>query len=101
MDCPCSLRVKTYPGSSTVLGFYDAVHNHETGSANLPYVRISAEIREFIAGLLRLGVEPSHIVSELSFNREEVAFSHLTFSSHWFTKAFINRTMTTRTKSPP
>jgi len=66
-DCPGSLRVKSYPGSQTVLGFYDAVHNHETGKANLPYVRISAETREFIAGLLRLHVEPPHIVSDESF----------------------------------
>lgn len=73
LDCSGSLRVKTYPGSRAVLGFYHAVHNHKTGNANLPYVRISAETREFIAGLLRLGVEPSHIVSGLTFSRKTVS----------------------------
>jgi hypothetical protein len=82
MDCPCSLRVKTYPGSSAVLGFYNEGHNHETGNANLPYVHISAETREFIAGLLRLGVEPSHIVSGLAFNREKRSFSNTSLLAH-------------------
>jgi len=96
-DCPGSLRVKSYPGSQAVLGFYDAVHNHETGKANLPYVHISAETREFIAGLLRLHVEPPHIVSDEPFLNHDSCFLYnlliYIFSSCWFTEAFTNQTM--------
>jgi hypothetical protein len=74
LQCPGSLRVKSYPGSQAVLGFYDAVHNHETGKANLPYVRFSAETREFIAGLLRLHVEPPHIVRDEPFLNHDSSF---------------------------
>ena len=62
-----TLDLQLFSGSMN----HDAVHNHETGNANLPYVRISTETREFIAGLLRLGVESFHIVSELAFNEIE------------------------------
>jgi hypothetical protein len=61
-DCQCSLLVKQYPARSTVLGAYNSDHNHELGNANLPFVRISKETREYIAGLLRLKVSAEHIV---------------------------------------
>lgn len=61
-DCKCSLVVKEYPGVSTVLGDYVTTHNHPLGNANLRFTRIPKETREYIAGLLRLGVTPDRIV---------------------------------------
>ncbi|KAJ7618888.1 hypothetical protein DFH06DRAFT_941234, partial [Mycena polygramma] len=52
--CQCSLLVKQYPGTSTVLGNYSDTHNHDVGTANLRFTQISKETREYIAGLLRL-----------------------------------------------
>ncbi|KAJ6555866.1 hypothetical protein B0H19DRAFT_947528, partial [Mycena capillaripes] len=61
-DCQCALVVKTYPNVPTVLGNYAEEHNHPLGNANLRYTQISKETREYIAGLLRLKVSPSHIL---------------------------------------
>jgi hypothetical protein len=61
-DCKCRLLVKQYPGISTVLGSYRDEHDHALGNANLRYTNIPKETREHIAGLLRLKLEPDHIV---------------------------------------
>ncbi|KAJ7739181.1 hypothetical protein B0H16DRAFT_1260250, partial [Mycena metata] len=52
--CECVLLVKQYPGVTTVLGNYRDEHNHPLGNANLPFIQIPKETREYIAGLLRL-----------------------------------------------
>ncbi|KAF8070245.1 hypothetical protein FPV67DRAFT_1392016, partial [Lyophyllum atratum] len=39
-DCPCSLTVKTYHNTKTVLGHYRCKHNHDLGSKNLCYTQI-------------------------------------------------------------
>ncbi|KAJ7778139.1 hypothetical protein B0H16DRAFT_1270524, partial [Mycena metata] len=54
--CDCTLNVKQYPGIATVLGNYKDQHNHELGNANLRFMSISKETREYIAGLLRMKV---------------------------------------------
>ncbi|KAJ7746841.1 hypothetical protein DFH07DRAFT_691342, partial [Mycena maculata] len=46
-----------------VLGSYMSDHNHPTGNANLPFVQIPKETREYIAGLLRQKIDPTHILS--------------------------------------
>ncbi|KAJ7464374.1 hypothetical protein FB451DRAFT_992177, partial [Mycena latifolia] len=46
--CPCRLTVKTYPGTSEVLGFYKEEHSHATGDENLKYTRLDAETRQEI-----------------------------------------------------
>ena len=61
--CSASLKVKTYHGTETVLGIYDDEHNHPTGKDNLRYTRISLETRQWIAGMVRLGVKATEIVS--------------------------------------
>ena len=60
--CKCSLTVKTYLDTKTVLGKYNESHNHEIGNANLRLTRILKETRELIAGLLRSGVTSDNIV---------------------------------------
>ncbi|KAJ7745826.1 hypothetical protein DFH07DRAFT_725469, partial [Mycena maculata] len=62
-DCKCVLTVKEYPEVATVLGSYSSEHNHPTGNANLPYVQIPKETREYIAGLLRQKIDPTHILA--------------------------------------
>ncbi|KAJ7484187.1 hypothetical protein FB451DRAFT_1009249, partial [Mycena latifolia] len=52
--CPCHLTVKSYPGTSEVLGFYKSDHTHEIGDANVKYMRLDAETRKEIERLLRL-----------------------------------------------
>jgi len=63
IKCPASLTVKTYMNIETVLGIYDAEHNHPVGDENLRYLRISGDTREWIAGMVRLGVKSTEIVS--------------------------------------
>ncbi|KAJ7033910.1 hypothetical protein C8F04DRAFT_1352234, partial [Mycena alexandri] len=50
--CPCRLTVKTYPGTSEVLGFYKSDHTHATGDDNLKYMRLDAETRQEIENYL-------------------------------------------------
>ncbi|KAJ7247684.1 hypothetical protein C8J57DRAFT_978067, partial [Mycena rebaudengoi] len=64
-DCQSSLTVKQYPGISVILGNYREEHNHPTGNANLQFLQIPKDTREYIAGLLRLKVSADHIVSHL------------------------------------
>ncbi|KAK7055935.1 hypothetical protein R3P38DRAFT_3170599 [Favolaschia claudopus] len=64
-DCACRLLVKQYPGVSVILGDYLDEHDHPLGNANLPFTQIPRETREYIAGLLRLKVDPDHIVRRL------------------------------------
>ncbi|KAJ7596229.1 hypothetical protein C8J56DRAFT_738006, partial [Mycena floridula] len=47
-SCLCRLTVKTYPGTSTVLGSFNDQHSHELGEANLVFMNISSHIREKI-----------------------------------------------------
>ncbi|KAJ7716436.1 hypothetical protein B0H16DRAFT_1388907 [Mycena metata] len=66
-DCPCSLIVKQYPGTTVVLD-----HNRPTGNGNLRFVRIPAATREYIAAQVRNKVSPQHILELL---HRRVAFS--------------------------
>lgn len=89
-DCKCSLIVKQYPGIPTVLGNYVDTHNHELGNANLRFTQIPKEIREYIAGLLRLKVSPDHIVCRiflwLSYSRLVLSCTGLVLSCSFSTK---------------
>ncbi|KAJ7783904.1 hypothetical protein DFH07DRAFT_764281 [Mycena maculata] len=64
--CPCRLTVKSYPGTSEVLGFYKPDHTHAIGDANLKYTRLDADTRKEIETVLRLGVEPKKILENLT-----------------------------------
>ena len=63
--CPASLTVKTYMNTETILGIYDAHRNHPIGDDNLRYLRISGDTREWIAGIMQLGVKATEITSLL------------------------------------
>ncbi|KAJ6570995.1 hypothetical protein DFH09DRAFT_916772, partial [Mycena vulgaris] len=66
--CPCRLTVKSYPGTSEVLGFYKLAHSHDIGDENLRYMRLDAETRKEIEKLLRLGVEPKKVLENITQN---------------------------------
>lgn len=63
-DCECRLTVKTYPGTDTVLGLYQATHDHPIGYENARFTRLPDETRAEIERLLRLGVDPKTVVSD-------------------------------------
>jgi hypothetical protein len=60
--CACLLVVKVYPGTDTVLGRYEAEHDHEIGAANLRYTRLPVETRVQIAEMLRMGISRDRVV---------------------------------------
>jgi hypothetical protein len=62
--CPCQVRTKIYPHTSTVLGKYTPDHSHPTGKDNLKHVRIRFPAREHIMELIRLGLMDKEIVRE-------------------------------------
>lgn len=66
--CNCSLTVKTYPGVTTVLGQYEAQHDHPIGGNELRFTRVSTETRTRIAEMLRMKIVPDEIVSPQSIH---------------------------------
>jgi hypothetical protein len=65
--CRCQLTIKLYPHTQTVLGRYDADHDHPIGLANIAYTRISRAAREKINVLLEQRVHRNEIVRNRSF----------------------------------
>jgi len=63
-SCPCIVRIKTYPHTSTVLGKYNHDHSHPTGKDNLKYNRIRVSTRDLIESWVHFGVEDQEIVSD-------------------------------------
>ncbi|KAJ7064145.1 hypothetical protein C8F01DRAFT_969718, partial [Mycena amicta] len=63
--CGVTLCVKVYDGSSQVLGWWKRSHNHDVGTTNLPFTRISKDIRELIAGHVRNGLSTDMILKKL------------------------------------
>jgi hypothetical protein len=61
-ECPCRLSVKIYPHTAMVLGMYAVEHTHEIGNANLKFTRLSNDVRDQVADLVKLGVETDRIV---------------------------------------
>lgn len=61
--CECSIIVKSYHGTETILGKYRPEHNHPVGRENIKFTRISRETRNWIAGKVRGMVSTDHIVS--------------------------------------
>ncbi|KAJ7291853.1 hypothetical protein C8J57DRAFT_1043714, partial [Mycena rebaudengoi] len=66
--CPCHLTVKTYPGTTEVLGLYKSEHSHPIGDENLGYTRLDVETRKEIENYLRLGVEPKKVLEIITKN---------------------------------
>ena len=46
--CPCSIQIKMYPHTNTILGRYNPDHFHPTGKDNLKYIRIQVSMQGLI-----------------------------------------------------
>jgi hypothetical protein len=64
--CRCQIFIKLYPHTGIVLGRYDADHDHELGSANIAYTRMSHAAREKINSMLEQKMEQKEIVCKRS-----------------------------------
>jgi hypothetical protein len=60
--CGCQIHIKIYPHTQIVLGRYIADHDHEVGSANIAYTRMSHAAREKINSMLEQKMEHKEIV---------------------------------------
>ena len=65
IGCPCRLTVAFFSHTNTILGKYNNMHSHEIGSQNTRFTRLPKSSRKEIERLLRLGVEPKKVVSEI------------------------------------
>jgi len=61
--CRCHVLIKQYPHMSTVLGRYEAKHNHEIGAANITYTHLSSTTREQIKTMLSQKIDRYEIMS--------------------------------------
>jgi hypothetical protein len=64
--CRCQIMIKTYPHTQIVLGRYIADHDHEIGSANIAYTRMSHAAREKIISMLEQKMGHKEIVCKRS-----------------------------------
>ena len=60
--CRSGVTVKTYPHTSTVLGWYRAEHDHATGILNLRFTRLQDSTRAYASSLLRRHMDPKEVV---------------------------------------
>jgi hypothetical protein len=61
--CGSRIIIKLYPHTSTILGRYVTEHDHEIGSANIAYTRLSGAARERIKTMLSQKIDRNEIVS--------------------------------------
>ena len=61
--CGCHIIIKEYLHTLTVLGRYVAEHDHEIGTANIAYTRLSGAARERIKSMLSQKIDRKEIVS--------------------------------------
>jgi hypothetical protein len=64
--CRCQITIKLYSHTPTVLGRYDADHDHEVGLANIAYTRMSRAAREEIYVMLAQKINHKEIVCQRS-----------------------------------
>jgi hypothetical protein len=60
--CHCHIIIKLYPHTDTILGNYRNAHDHEVGSDNIAYTRMSGVAREQIKSMLVQKVDHKEIV---------------------------------------
>ena len=60
--CRCHVITKLYPHTDTILGHYRNTHDHEVGSANIAYTRMSGVAQEQIKSMLVQKVDHKEIV---------------------------------------
>jgi hypothetical protein len=61
--CRCRVVIKLYPHTDAILGNYTNTHDHEVGSENIAYTRMSHVAREQIKSMLVQKVDRKEIVS--------------------------------------
>ena len=61
--CRCQVVIKSYPHTPTILGRYLAENDHEIGSANIAYTRLSGVARERIKTMFTQKIDRKEIVS--------------------------------------
>lgn len=61
--CGCRVVIKSYRHTPTILGCYIAEHDHEIGSANIAYTRLSGAAQERIKFMLTQKIDRYEIVS--------------------------------------
>jgi hypothetical protein len=60
--CGCRVVIKLYPHTDSILGNYMNAHDHEVGSDNIAYTRMSGVAREQIQSMLVQKVDRKEIV---------------------------------------
>jgi len=60
--CRCRVAIKLYPHTDIILGHYTSTHDHEIGSGNIAYTRMSGVAREQIRSMLVQRVDHKEIV---------------------------------------
>lgn len=60
--CRCRVTIKLYPHTDTILGHYTNTHDHEIGSGNIAYTRMTGVAREQIRSMLVQKVDHKEIV---------------------------------------
>jgi hypothetical protein len=60
--CHCKVLIKLYPHTDAILGNYTDTHDHEVGSGNIAYMRMSHGAREQINSMLEQKVDRKEIV---------------------------------------
>ena len=60
--CRCRVVIKLYPHTDAILGNYTNTHDHEVGSENIAYMRMSHAAREQIKSMLVQKVDHKEIV---------------------------------------
>ncbi|KAJ7589534.1 hypothetical protein C8J56DRAFT_784895, partial [Mycena floridula] len=63
--CQCRITFRFYPNTPHILAFYNDVHDHAIGNANLMYTRIRPDDRLRIVEMLRMGIEPKRVLREI------------------------------------
>ena len=64
--CRCRVVIKLYPHTDAILGNYTNMHDHEVGSDNIAYTRMSGVAREQIKSMLVQKVDHKEIVRNQS-----------------------------------
>ncbi len=66
--CPCSVQIKKYPHTGTIMGRYNPDHSHPVSKDNLKYIRIQVSTQVLIEDLVHNGVTDLEIVSDPLFD---------------------------------
>ena len=60
--CPCTLTLKRYPETETILSKYKDQHNHTLSNDNLRFTRLSGKARNIVMDMFYTGIKSKSIV---------------------------------------